>query len=55
MTDKRADQLFHLKKVVELQNDIDNAQFYGVIEITIRNGKLVLKRTVRTEVIEDAK
>lgn len=46
------EQMFHLKRVAELQNDIDNAKFYGIIEITIRDGKPVIKRTIRTEEIK---
>lgn len=52
MKDPAQEQFFHISRVVELQNLIDNAKFFGVIEITIRNGKPVLKRTIRTEEIK---
>ena len=50
--DPRSEQMFHVKRVAELQNDIDNANFYGIIEISIRDGKPVIKKTIRTEEIK---
>ncbi len=52
MKDAGQEQMFHIARVAELQNLIDNAKFFGVIEITIRNGKPVIKRTIRTEEIK---
>lgn len=52
MKDPSQEQMFHLKRAAELQNDIDGARFYGVIEITIRDGKPVIKKTIKTEEIK---
>lgn len=52
MKDAAQEQINHLKRAAELQNDIAGGHFWGTIEITIRAGKLVMKRIIQTEEIK---